>query len=161
MKNKIILWITLGGLILLLTACGLINSKSGVIKCTGTATAVHSTPGEQVMLNGVSHTIGEEYVYEQESDCPEMIGVLTVNVNYITASSIWGTFYYETAYEGGGTFEGTANAVNNPDGTFEGISTSYEATSSLRGLQLDLIYKGPSDSVSMPFEATIRNLPQE
>ncbi len=164
MKNKLFILITLGLLTGFLIACSMLGSKSGEAKCTGTATIDHITPGETKMLNGVSHTLGEETVMSHESNCPEMIGVMTVNSNFIGSGyNIWGTFYFETAYDGGGTFEGTQYAVNKPDGTFEGVATSYEATGSLSGLQLEYILRARNDfyTTSGQFEATIRNLPEE
>ncbi len=161
MKNKLFILITLSLVAVLLTACSLVNSKSGVIKCTGTGTIIQESPGEEKMLNGVNHTIGGQIVIKQESDCPEMVGVFTVTYNYVDSASIWGTFYYETAFDGGGTFEGTSYASNRSDGTFEGYSTSYEATGSLSGLQLEHTLKDAPNGISGPFEATIRNLPGE
>ena len=162
MNNKIYLWLTLCLLAVMLAACSLVGSKADVIKCTGTQHINSSTAGESKWVNGVQHTTGYTLNYDQESSCPELTGVWTVDVNYTgSTESMWGTFYFETAYDGGGVLEGTFHGSNDPDNfTANGFSaeaTSYSALGSLGGLDITMNAHAPLNSTDISFEATILN----
>jgi hypothetical protein len=161
MNHKTYLWINLCLLAALLAACSLVRSKADVIKCTGTNHATSTTAGESKWMNGVNHETGIVFNYDQESNCPELTGVWTVYVN-LTGSdaSIWGTFYFETAYNGGGVLEGTFHGTNdhsNPANGFWVEATSYNGTGSLSGLQYNGSFQGPLDSPDLTFDATLQN----
>ncbi len=161
MKNKLYLCLTLCLLAVLLAACSLVGSKADVIKCTGTQHGTTSTIGESKWVNGIKHSTGNVFNYDQESNCPELTGVWTVYVN-LTGSdaSVWGTFYFETAYDGGGILEGTFHGTNDRQNMANGFSaeaTGYSALGSLGGLDITLIAHGPVGSPDQTFEATIQN----
>jgi len=161
MKNKLYLWLTLCLLAVLLAACSLVGSKADVIKCTGTQHGTTSTIGESKWVNGIEHSTGNVLNYDQESNCPELTGVWTVYVNFTgSEASMWGTFYFETAYDGGGILEGTFHGTNDRQNMANGFSaeaTGYSALGSLGGLDITLIAHGPVGSPDQTFEATIQN----
>ncbi len=158
MNKKMYLWVTLCLIAVLLAACSPVGSKADVIKCTGTLNSeTELDSGDAKLVNGVEHVTGLVYSYDQESNCPELTGVLTVNVNYTdTVSSLWGTFYFETAYNGGGVLEGTFHGTNDLlKSNFSTDSTSYKGTGSLSGLQFHMITTG------FNLEATLQNTASE
>ncbi len=166
-KNKFNFLVTVVLLAMLLSSCGLVGSKSDVIKCTGTVTVTSNTGGEADILDGNQHTVNEIIRHNIKSNCPELTGVFTITANYYDDSTagmpIWGTFNLKTAYDGGGVFEGTFHGTRNVDGYFSAESNSHIATGSLRGLELTFSSKFPITitSAELPFEGTIRNLPEE
>jgi len=159
MNNKIYLWLTLCLLAVLLAACSLVGSKADVIKCTGTTHQTSMSGGDSKWVDGVRHSIGNVINYDQESNCPELTGVLTVYANQTGDDpSFWGTFYFETAYDGGGVLEGTFHGTEGDQASgFSSESTSYSAIGSLGGLQFNGNYHGPYHSADITFEATIQN----
>jgi hypothetical protein len=165
MKNKMMLWITLLLISIMLASCSLVGSKAGSVKCTGTSKNVGETPGKSEVVNGASRTEGLIIEFELVSDCPELTGVMKVTANYFyDAQLAWGTFYIETAYQGGGRIEGTTNYTRSSDSTAVMSCTSFDSVSSLRGLKLDLTANVPAGAgylSEVPFEATIQNAPQE
>ncbi len=161
MNHKLYYWVTLCALVFLLASCSLLGPKSEVIKCSGTQELVSTTPTESQIVNNIRHTYGEEVKFNQESTCPEMNGVWTVYTSYIKSGEVqWGTFIFETAYEGGGTYQGTFNATLTLDG-FKAEAISYDATGSLVGSQLKMTAQQNSSSGKASFEATLENIPQE
>jgi hypothetical protein len=163
MKHRIILWLTLGLFGLLIAACGLVGSKADTIDCTGIQKhSIVEDEGERTFVEGNFHYEGWISKYNLESNCPELTGVLTVTLNsyldYGVGGPQWGTFYFETAYDGGGTFEGTFHGKQNDNGYFIVESESHNSTGSLRGLTLTLNIKDPATgSFNANFNATIQN----
>lgn len=167
MKHRIILWLTLGLFGLLMAACGLMGSKADTIDCTGTGEGTTlEDNGEKTFVEGILLWEGMIVKVDQESNCPELTGVWTLTYNmygdYGVGVPQWGTFYFETAYNGGGTFEGTFHGKRNDNGYFVAECQSHISTGSLRGLTLTLNLKAPENSLDViNFNATIQNPTEE
>jgi hypothetical protein len=167
MKNKLFLCIAFSLLLVFLAACGLVANKSDVINCTGTAT-FSSLPIRQVWNDGGSFSVGDLYTFSLESDCPELNGVMKITENTSpNATSVgfnytdWGIFRIETAYAGGGVFEGTYHGIAK-NSVYNNEAISYSATGSLSGLQLTLrSFDYKVGNTFTKFNATIQNPPQQ
>jgi hypothetical protein len=163
MKHRIMLWLTLGLFGLLIAACGLVGSKADTIDCTGTQKNLTvEDEGERTFVEGNFHYEGLIIKFNQESNCPELTGVLTVTHNwyedYDVGAPQWGTFYFETAYDGGGVFEGTFHGKQNDNDYFVVEMQSHNSTGSLRGLTLTLNIKVPVPATGdIDFNANIQN----
>ena len=167
MKNRLFLFILLSLLLVLLVACGLADNKSDVINCTGTAT-LSSLPINQVWDDGGSFSVDTLITFSLESDCPELNGVMkiledkspnatSVGFNYTN----WGIFRIETAYAGGGVFEGTYHGIAK-NSVYNNEAISYSAMGSLSGLQLTFrSFDYKVGSMFTKFKATIQNPPQQ
>jgi hypothetical protein len=167
MKHKLFLYIGLSLLVVLLMACGSVGKKADAIKCTGTQTFT-SFDKSVGWDDGGSFNVGAIGTFNIESDCPELNGVLKVTENtspYASGSgynySNWGIFRFETAYGGGGVFEGTYNGIAK-NSVYNNETTSHSATGSLKGLQLTFhSINYTVGASSMKFEATIQNPPEQ
>ena len=166
MKKIFLYCVTICLLVVLLAACGLIGSKGNVIKCKGTQTFTSYDENISPFKEGSDFKIHALGVFTSESDCPELIGQweLTENISPETYSggynyTNWGIFRIVTAYQGGGVFEGIYHGEMKSS-VLNAELTSYNATGSLKGLQLSLRsidYQAGATSVA--FEATIQNAP--
>lgn len=139
--------------VVLLMAPGSVMARATRIDCTGTETFVALLdPGLWTEPGNNIHVRGMVSQYQEDSSCPELVGLNTTtmnanwNANY--AGHMWGTSYHETAY---GIWEGTWQGMMNADGSYTYEAVSHGITGAVAGMHLRLT------AISIPGELTVVN----
>lgn len=137
--KKIIVLFVLVGMLLALAAP--VAAADNVINCTG---AEHFyaflNPGTWTYPDGRVRVRGMMVQYLEEATCPQAAGINTVvinaNWNANQVGPMRGTNHSETAYGGGGIWEGTWQGKTNADGSSSYRGVSHGVSGSVEGMIL-------------------------
>jgi hypothetical protein len=141
MKTKrLSLWILAALLVALLISPGTIAAKATRTECTGTEFRVEVLDyGLWTYPDGNIHIRGMVSLYQEESTCPEVGGLVTSTMNANWDSNlvgpIWGTGHSENEY---GVWEGTWQGSISPDGSCSYRAVSHGISGAVAGLTMTL-----------------------
>jgi hypothetical protein len=149
-------WVVAGLLVALLIAPGTIAAKATRTECTGMEVRVAVLDyGLWTNPDGNIHVRGMVSRYQEESNCPELGGLLTSTMNANWDSNfvgpMWGTSLSENEK---GVWEGTWQGNIGPDGTCSYQAISHGVSGAVAGLKMTLI-ADCSDPDVTTFTATI------
>jgi len=156
--KKIIVLFVLVGMLLALAAP--VAAADNYINCTGSEhfyaflnPGTWTYPGDRVRVRGMMMQ------FLEEATCPQVAGINTVvmnaNWNANEVGPIWGTSHSETAYGGGGIWEGTWQGKTNADGSSSYHAVSLGVSGSVEGMIMWVeAYTPPGGSAQVSY--TIR-----
>jgi hypothetical protein len=143
---------------LLVVASRPVAARASRLECTGAEvrTAVLD-PGAWTFPGGNIHVRGMVSQYQEESDCPQLAGVnvaaMNANWNANFVGPMWGTGRLETAYGGGGTWQGRWNGALSADGQCSYQAVMHGVSGSVTGMKVFL--NADCTAVPSPWTATL------
>lgn len=138
-SKKIIVLFVLVGMLTALAAPA--AAQDIVINCTGTEHFyAFLSPGDWKPVDDHVRVRGMMMQYLEEATCPQAAGINTVVINANWTENqvgpMWGTGHSETAYGGGGVWEGTWQGKTNADGSSSYRGVSHGVSGSVEGMIL-------------------------
>lgn len=145
--------------LLVLVAPMTVSAGSISKSCTGTEVLeAVLNEGAWTFPGGNIHVRGRVSQYSEQSNCPEISGVLesTMNANWDQsfAGPMWGTAYNETSFGDGGTWDCHWSGKSNPDGSYAYTAHCRGVSGSVSGLRSTIHAQGFPEQPAT-FTATI------
>ena len=133
-------WFVIALVIILALVPLTVLAQAEIKHCSGTETMIGLIDhGVWTYPDGNIHVRGMKSQYADNTNCPEVSGIVTtiMNANWDSkgVGPMWGTARSETTYNGGGVWEGTWTGKTYPDGTYSYTGITKGVSGSVLGLR--------------------------